>query len=47
MGKTVAHKLIESHLLDGKMKPGEEIALKWIKPSPRMPPVRWSCSRKR
>jgi aconitate hydratase len=28
MGKTVAHKLIESHLLDGKMKPGEEIALK-------------------
>ncbi|UCF92748.1 MAG: aconitate hydratase [Desulfobacterales bacterium] len=27
MGKTVAHKLMESHLVDGKMEPGEEIAL--------------------
>jgi aconitate hydratase len=28
MGKTVTQKLIESHLLSGDMKPGEEIALK-------------------
>jgi aconitate hydratase len=28
MGKTVAHKLIESHLLDGDLEPGTEIALR-------------------
>jgi aconitate hydratase len=28
MGRSVAHKLIESHLLDGDMTPGHEIALK-------------------
>lgn len=28
MGKTVAHKLIESHLISGKMIPGQEIGLK-------------------
>ena len=28
MGKNVAQKLIESHLLSGKMIPGEEIAIK-------------------
>ena len=28
MGKNVAQKLIEAHLVDGKMQPGEEIGLK-------------------
>ncbi|RJQ86153.1 MAG: aconitate hydratase [Desulfobacteraceae bacterium] len=28
MGKSVAHKLIEAHLVSGQMKPGEEIGLK-------------------
>ncbi|MGW9479163.1 aconitate hydratase [Saccharomonospora azurea] len=28
MGRTVAHKLIEDHLVDGRMEPGEEIALR-------------------
>ena len=28
MNGSVAHKLIESHLLDGEMTPGEEIALR-------------------
>jgi aconitate hydratase len=28
MGKTVAHKLIESHLVSGEMLPGKEIGLK-------------------
>ncbi|HET8599949.1 MAG TPA: aconitate hydratase [Segeticoccus sp.] len=28
MGRTVAHQLIESHLVDGEMTPGEEIALR-------------------
>jgi aconitate hydratase len=28
MGRSVAHKLIASHLIDGEMKPGAEIALR-------------------
>ncbi|NGX38474.1 MAG: hypothetical protein K1000chlam2_01648, partial [Chlamydiae bacterium] len=28
MGKTVAQKIIEDHLLSGKMIPGEEIGIK-------------------
>ena len=28
MGKTVAQKLIDSHLITGRMNPGEEIGLK-------------------
>src|SRR5690606_40497655 len=28
MGKTVSHKLIEDHLVDGRMEPGAEIALR-------------------
>ena len=28
MGKNVAQKLIETHLVDGNMQPGEEIGLK-------------------
>jgi len=28
MGKNAAQKLIESHLVEGRMEPGEEIALK-------------------
>ncbi len=28
MGKNLAQKLIESHLVDGRMVPGEEIAIK-------------------
>ena len=28
MGKNVAQKLIEAHLIDGSMQPGEEIGLK-------------------
>lgn len=28
MGKTIAEKIIEQHLLSGEMKPGEEIGLR-------------------
>ncbi len=28
MGKTVTHKIIEDHLLSGKMVPGEEIGIR-------------------
>lgn len=32
MGKNVAQKLIEAHLVDGNARPGEEIGPKSIKP---------------
>ena len=28
MGKNIAHKLIESHLVEGEMIPGQEIGIK-------------------
>jgi homoaconitase/3-isopropylmalate dehydratase large subunit len=46
MGMTLADKIISAHLVDGKMEPGEDIAIRVDQTLLRTPPARWhTCLR--